>query len=60
MKQTAAWKITDALWEKAKPLLPRKDRDPRKTYQRKPGGGRPSLDPRKTLDAVFYVLRTGI
>jgi transposase len=60
MKQTASWKITDAFWEKAKPLLPRKDRDPYKTYQRKPAGGRPPLDPRKTLEAVFYVLRTAI
>ena len=29
-------------------------------YQRKPGGGRPPMSPRKVLEAIFFVLRTGI
>jgi transposase len=59
MKQKHSWEITDSFWEKAEPLLPRKERNPGKLYRRKPGGGRPPLDPRKTLEAIFYVLRTG-
>ncbi|MDR2797773.1 MAG: transposase [Treponema sp.] len=60
MKQKKSWEISDAFWEKAAPLLPGKERNPNKQYQRKPGGGRPPLDSRKTLEAIFYVLRTGI
>jgi transposase len=60
MKQKNSWEITDAFWEKAEPLLPRKTRDQSKEYQRKPEGGRPPLAPRNVLEAIFYVLRTGI
>ncbi|MDR1286441.1 MAG: transposase [Treponema sp.] len=60
MKQKKSWEITDAFWKKAEPLLPRKTRDQSKEYQRKPGGGRPPLASRKVLEAIFYVLRTGI
>jgi transposase len=60
MKQKHSWEITDAFWEKAGPLVPRKTRDQNKEYQRKPGGGRPPLAPWKVLEAIFYVLRTGI
>jgi transposase len=35
-------------------------RDEKRTYRRKPGGGRKPLDPRRVLESVFYVLRTGI
>jgi transposase len=60
MKQQHSWEITGTFWEKAEPLLPRKERKPGKTYRRKPGGGRPPLEARKVLEAIFYVLRTGI
>ena len=60
MKQEKSWEITDAFWEAAQPLIPRKERDPDKKYRRKPGGGRPPMEPRKVLEAIFYVLRTGI
>jgi transposase len=60
MKQKHAWELTDEFWEIAEPLLPRRERDPAKTYRRKPGGGRPPLEPRTVLAAIFYVLRTGI
>jgi len=60
MKQKHSWEITDAFWEAAQPLIPRRERDSNKTYRRKPGGGRPPMKPRKVLEAVFYVLRTGI
>ena len=41
-------------------LIPKKERDSKKVYKRKAGGGRPPLEPRKVLEAIFYVLRTGI
>ena len=60
MKQKRSWEITDAFWEAAQPLIPQRERDSSKTYQRKPGGGRTPMKPRTVLQAIFYVLRTGI
>ena len=60
MRQKRSWEITDAFWEAAEPLIPEKARDRNKAYQRNPGGGRPGMEPRKVLEAIFYVLRTGI
>jgi transposase len=60
MKQKRSWEITDAFWEAAKPLIPKKQRESEHGYQRKPGGGRPPMESRKVLEAIFYVLRTGI
>lgn len=45
------YQISDALWEKIEPLLP-----PLKP-KKKPG--RPRMDDRKAMTAIFYVLRTG-
>jgi len=45
------YQISDALWEKIEPLLP-----PPKP-KKKPG--RPRMDDRKAMTAIFYVLRTG-
>jgi transposase len=60
MKQKHAWEITDEFWNVAKPLIPQKERDKSKTYERKAGGGRPPMEARKALEAIFYVMRTGI
>jgi transposase len=60
MKQQHSWEITDTLWEAARPLIPKRERETAREYRRKPGGGRPAMDPRKVLEAIFYVLRTGI
>jgi transposase len=46
-----SYKITDALWAEIEPLLP-----PEKP---KPKGGRPRMDNRQAMDAIFYLLRTG-
>ena len=46
-----SYRIPDALWERIKPLLP----PPRP--KKKPG--RPRMDDRRAMDAIFYVLRTG-
>ena len=45
------YRIPDELWEQIKPLLP----PPRP--KKKPG--RPRMDDRQAMDAIFYVLRTG-
>jgi putative transposase len=46
------WRIPDELWERIAPLLP-----PRQPHPL--GGYRPRVDDRKTMDAIFFVLRTG-
>ncbi len=60
MKQKQSWVITNEFWEEIKHLIPQKQRDENKQYKRKSGGGRKPIEPRKVLEAIFYVLRTGI
>src|SRR5579875_3563257 len=43
--------LTDAQWEKIRPLLPK--RPPR------PRGGRPPADDRKVLEGILWILRSG-
>jgi len=35
-----SWEVSDAFWQRVKPLIPKPLRDPNKTYKRKPGAGR--------------------
>ena len=53
-KPSREWLMPDSMWNLIQPLLP-----PEK--EKGPGtkGGRPSADRRRTMDAIFYVLRTG-
>jgi transposase len=44
--------ISDALWKRIAPLLPRQVPRPR--------GGRPRLDDRAALSGIVFVLRTGV
>lgn len=60
MIQKKSWEITDEFWNAVKDLIPKTERNPSKTYKRAPGAGRPPLEPRKALEAIFYVMRTGI
>ena len=46
-----AYQISDALWEEIEPLLP--------PELPRPKGGRPRMDDRKAMEAIFYVFRTG-
>ena len=46
------FRMPDAMWEQIKPLIP--------PEPPKPKGGRPRNDNRQMMDAIFYVLRTGI
>lgn len=47
------WTISDALWEKIGPLLPK----PVNTHPR--GGGRKRVCYRKVMNGILFVLRTG-
>jgi hypothetical protein len=60
MKHKKSGEIPDAFGEKAAPVLPGKEGKPNKNYQRKPEGEGPPLNSRKTLKAIWYVVRTGI
>ena len=55
-----SWELTDEIWEKAQAYIPKRQREEGKVYRRKPGGGRKPLPPRQVLEAIFFVLRTGI
>jgi hypothetical protein len=46
MVRIQSWEISDKFWEKVEPLIPPIERDPNKTYKRKPGGGRKPMPPR--------------
>src|SRR5262245_10532458 len=47
---TAPWLVSDELWDKVEPLLPRAQRPI----------GRPRLPDRSALEGILYVLHTGI
>jgi putative transposase len=49
----SAYEIPDVLWERIVPLLP-----PRPTKKKKKDG-RPRMNDKKAMSAIFYVLRTG-
>ena len=46
-----SYRISDELWEQIEPLLP--------PELPKPRGGRPRMDDRKAMEAIFYVFRAG-
>ena len=47
----SAYEIPDVLWDRITPLLPLR--------KKKKKAGRPRMDDRKAMSAIFYVLRTG-
>jgi transposase len=53
------WTVSDALWERVAPLIPKHRRDKGRKYERRPGGGRKRMQPRRAFEAMVYVLRTG-
>jgi transposase len=59
MAKVQSWEVSDAFWEKVAPLIPAPERNPTKTYQRKPGGGRRPIEPRTIFAGIMFVLRTG-
>ena len=48
--ENGTYRIPDVLWEQIEPLLP--------PELPKPRTGRPRMDNRKAMEAIFYVLRT--
>ena len=46
-----AFRLPDEVWERLKSAIPEE--------RPKPRGGRPRMENRAALDAIFYVLRTG-
>lgn len=59
MGKIQPWEVSDALWEKVEPLVPRRSRNSEKEYIRAPGGGRKPLSSRQVFEGIVYVLRTG-
>jgi transposase len=47
------YRVSDELWKKIEPLLPKH----KNTHRF--GGGRPRVPDRKAMDGIFFVLRTG-
>lgn len=52
-KVKTGYRVSEVLWEKIEPLLPKHPNTHR--Y----GGGRPRVPDRKAMDGIFFVLRTG-
>jgi transposase len=46
------WRIPDVLWDRIEPLLSQPKRHPLRCHN-------PATDPRKVMNAIFFVLRTG-
>lgn len=56
----ASWELSDSLWARIEPLLPKvKSRYRGRGKQRKHIGGRPAADRRKVMSGILYVMRTG-
>ena len=60
MAKTECWEVSDEFWAKVAPLIPQRQRDPHRTYRRRPGGGRKPAAARRVFAGIVYVLRTGI
>ena len=59
MSTLKSWTVSDALWERVAPLIPKVKRPKGVRYKRRPGGGRKPIEPRRVFEAIVYVLRTG-
>jgi len=56
----ASWELSDSLWERIEPLLPKpKSRYRGRGRARRHIGGRPAADRRRLMTGILYVLRTG-
>ena len=60
MAKIKSWTVSDALWAKVEPLIPAREREVGRKYQRKPGAGRKPMPARQVFSAIVYVLRTGM
>jgi putative transposase len=56
----ASWELSDSMWERISPLLPKsKSRYRGRGRHRKNVGGRPAAEPRQLISGILYILRTG-
>lgn len=56
----ASWELSDILWARIEPLLPKpKSRYRGRGNKRKHIGGRPPADRRRVMSGIVYVMRTG-
>jgi transposase len=53
MSRNKHWELPLEIWEYMEPLLPKKDKDPKR-------GGRPPVNLFKVASGIFYVLSTGV
>src|SRR4030043_1124165 len=59
MSAIKSWTVSDELWDRVEPLIPRRKRAKKRQYLRRPGGGRKPMEPRKVFEGIIFVLRTG-
>jgi transposase len=59
MSAIKSWAVSDELWGRVKPLVPKQKRMRKRRYLRRPGGGRKPLESRKVFEGIVFVLRTG-
>jgi transposase len=59
-RQRTAWELTDAFYSLIEGFLGTFGGKPEEELKHKRGGGRPHKDFRKVLEAIFFVMRTGI
>lgn len=61
MAKVQSWEVSEELWSRVEPLLPRYNprQGQRHKYRRRAGGGRKAILPRNIFAAIVYVLRTG-
>ncbi len=61
MARVQSWEVSDELWSRVEPLVPRRNprTEFRRQYRRRPGGGRKPMASRQIFAAIVYVLRTG-
>jgi transposase len=56
----ASWGLSDSMWERIAPLLPKaKSRFRGRGGKKRNIGGRPAAEPRQLMRGILYILRTG-
>jgi putative transposase len=59
MKRSRSWEVSDEFWRRVEPLIPVRTREPEKKFQRRPGGERKPMSPRRVFEGIVFILRTG-
>ena len=59
MAQIHSWEVSEEFWKRVEPLIPRRERNAERQFQRKAGGGRKPMPARVAFEGIVFVLRTG-